>query len=586
MSMKEAAILREVQALAQAGRYTDAKALLMKETRRGSTSALDNALAVVLLQLGELDLAEYHADRAASVKNANPMCVSTHANILSKRGKYDKAMAAFTRSLAGAPRYVPALLGMANTQWALNQLADAESTLRRALEIGPDPFIQGTLAAILVVAGRSHEGLEVAKTASARFPDDATAATSYANAANFAPQVSVSESLDAQRHYGRLLERAIPLPGRPPIRDASPERQLRIGFVSQDLRRHSVSYFFEPLLRHLDRSSFVPVCYSASAQADDLTERLRSLSSEFRNISSDSDARAVEIIRSDRIDVLIDLSGHTRAHRLEIFHRRPAPVQITYLGYPNITGLASIDARIVDSITDPPSPGESSQGPERLVRIDPPFICYLPTDGAPEVSPRPADRPITFGSFNAIAKLTAPTLRCWGRILAGVPGSRLLIKGRSLADQAARADIEARLLEGGADPARLDLRPDVPSAREHLALYDAVDVALDSFPYNGTTTTCEALWQGVPVISFTGDRHASRVSASLLTSIGCPELIASDVPGYERLAIALAHDQERLALYRATLRERMRASPLCDGSRLAASFGAAIRSLWREACAG
>lgn len=575
-------VLQQVQGLARQGRFADAKVLLQKEMKRGGASAvMDNAMAVVLLQLGEFELSEYHAERAASAKQPDARAVSTYGNVLSMRGKYEKALAVFERSLAAQPTYVPAMLGCANALWLSKRLGDAEAMLRRAAAVGRHPAVEGTLAAVMVTAGRAEEAWEIARSAAEKFPDDTTASTSLANAANFVPGIAAGETIEAQRHYGRLLERRRPLAKRPTMRDRA-GRKLRVGFVSQDLRRHSVAYFFEPLLQHLSRERFELWCYSASARVDEVTERLRGISDGFRSIAGVGDERAAEMIRSDRVDVLVDLAGHTRDHRLEVFHLRPAPVQVTYLGYPNITGLAAIDARIVDRFADPED-GNGGGGGERLVRIDEPFICYVPPASAPEVRPRDAGKAgVTFGSFNALAKVNDAVLASWGRILQQTPGSRLLLKGKAFADGEARGTVTRRLTACGVDATRVELRPETAGLEEHLGMYHDVDIALDTFPYNGTTTTCEAMWMGVPVVTFAGDRHAARVGVSLLNAAGCPELVGRDVADYERLSVELAGDAGRVAAYRRTLREKMRAGPLCDGPRLGRAFGGALEGIWDE----
>jgi len=287
-------------------------------------------------------------------------------------------------------------------------------------------------------------------------------------------------------------------------------------------------------------------------------------------------------IRERSIDVLIELSGHTEAGRLPALAGKPAPVIISAIGYPNTTGLPSVDWRVVDSITDPP--GSEHLCTERLLRLDPCFLCYSPPSQAPEPAMPPADAPIMFGSFNNAAKIGPSSIELWARVLKAVPGSRLLLKSQTLSDAAGRARIERRFTEAGIDASRLELLAWSKTRQEHLELYARVHVALDTVPYNGTTTTCEALWMGVPTVTTLGDRHAARVSASLLHAAGHAELVAKDAEDFVRLSAALAQDRARLSTLRANLRAELRASPLCDAPAYAARFHAAIRECWKAWC--
>jgi predicted O-linked N-acetylglucosamine transferase (SPINDLY family) len=323
---------------------------------------------------------------------------------------------------------------------------------------------------------------------------------------------------------------------------------------------------------------------------------LRSNAAAFRHEWKTNDQSLAEKIRADAIDVAIDLSGHTRGQSLVAFHLRPAPVQVSYLGYPNITGLDAIDARIVDSITDPVSDDDASRVSERLVRIDPCFLCFRIPSDAPPCEPEGAserDEPtwtpcgggdVTFGSCNAIQKINASVMRTWARVLEHVPRSRLLLKATNLQESALRDDVLRRFEAAGVEAGRIEISPPVTGLAAHLAFYRRIDVALDSFPYCGTTTTCDAMLMGVPVVTLRGKVHASRVGASLATAVGCPEWIAEDEASYATIAAKLAADVRGRALLRRGLRERMRASPLCDGPGFARRFEGAIRDQWRRWC--
>jgi predicted O-linked N-acetylglucosamine transferase (SPINDLY family) len=314
------------------------------------------------------------------------------------------------------------------------------------------------------------------------------------------------------------------------------------------------------------------------AWADGVTARLRAGCRRWHEVGAMDDATLDALIRTERIDVLLELAGHTTGHRLAAIARKPAPVIVTAIGYPDTTGVPAIDLRLVDSITDPP--GSDSLCTERPLRIDPCFLCYTPPIEAPEPAMPPAETPITFGSFNNIAKVVPSTVALWSRALRAVPDSRLLLKSIGLDDPSIRTLVAERFAREGIDPSRIDLRDAGLDRGSHLALYGQVHVALDPTPYNGTTTTCEALWMGVPVVTLQGHRHASRVSSSLLTACGCVDWIARDADSFTRIAAKLAADRESLARIRASLRGAMRASPLLDAPAYAQRLFAALAHLY------
>ena len=369
--------------------------------------------------------------------------------------------------------------------------------------------------------------------------------------------------------------------------DRDPERRLRVGYLSPDLRTHSVASFLEPLLRAHDREKIEIVCYAAvrPLAEDEGTARLRALASLWRTVPPSMDDETLRrLVRSDRIDILVDLAGHTRNSRIATFSVRPAPVTATWLGWPATTGLTTVDWRITDAIADPP--GEETFHTERLMRLDSGFLCYGPPAAAPNVVPPPALAKgyVTFGSFNNQMKINAVVIEAWSRLLKSVPGARLLIKSELLDDEGVADRIRGGFIAEGVDLGRIALRPWIAETRDHLAAYGEVDIALDPFPYNGTTTTCEALWMGVPVVTLVGDRHAARVGLDLLTRVELERFAAPDMDSYVRVAAALAHDSGTLSTLRSGLRECVERSPLCDAARFAREFEAALRAAWRQWC--
>ena len=311
--------------------------------------------------------------------------------------------------------------------------------------------------------------------------------------------------------------------------ELDPERALRIGYLSSDLNNHSVAYFLERVLANHDRRQFHITCYADGQIEDDMTARLRNATNNWRAIAGMNDTVLSTQIREDRIDVLVDLAGHTAENRLTLFSRRAAPVQVTWIGYPATTGLSEMDYRLTDQRADPV--GESDRWhSEKLLRLPGCFLCYTPPPDCPDVAAEKSAGPLTFGSFNNLSKITSPAIELWAQLLNSLPASRLLLKARQLADATVRDALVGSFGKFGIAPERLQFHSRIQSRREHLELYSEIDIALDTFPYCGTTTTCEALWMGVPVVTLVGARHAGRVGASLLTAANLLNWIGR-VPG-------------------------------------------------------
>jgi predicted O-linked N-acetylglucosamine transferase (SPINDLY family) len=358
------------------------------------------------------------------------------------------------------------------------------------------------------------------------------------------------------------------------------KQRLRIGYVSPDFRRHSVSYFFEPLLAQHDRALVEVTCYAEVARGDAMTERLQGLSDHWCNTVGMSDAQLAQRIYADGIDILVDLAGHTGKNRLRAFTFKPAPIQCSYLGYFATTGLAAMDYWLTDEVLTPADTVEQSS--ETIYRLPRSCLVYEAPDVAPAVVERPAGGPVTFGSFNDLSKVSAAAVEVWSEILRRVPGSRLLMKARQLAGEAECSAWEARFAAQGIEAERLILRSRTEGQAEHLAMYGEVDIALDAIPRTGGATTAEALWMGVPVISLAGERFIERLSATMLNAVGLDELVAMTTADYIEKAVALAGDAERQRVLRQGLRARMASSPLCDARGLAQALEAAYQVMWQH----
>ena len=536
-------------------------------------------MGVLLQGAGELEESERWLRRAIALSPGNAAAHNNLGVTLSFAGRREEAIAAWEHATRIHPRYPLPWISLASAYPQVNEADRGVDAGRTAVQLAPDaPAGHANLSYALFQSGRLEEAIDASCNAIDRMPSEPRLHSACLLMTNYLARPR-AEVLEAHRAFGRACA-----PRRSAASaDPCPDRPLRIGILSGDLRDHSVGFFAESLVDGrppgVEAIAFLTSMHPSS---DAHGVRIRSRFDRVVDAWTLSDAALDEAIRAERIDVLVELSGHTGGNRLTALASKPAPVIVSAIGYPNTTGLPAVDWRVVDSITDPP--GAEAFCTERLLRLDPCFLCYRPPDL--DVQPAmPMDGPVTFGSFNNSAKIGAECTALWARVLQAVPGSRLLVKTQTLADPAVQQAIRRRLAEGGISEDRVELIAQASTRAEHLALYGRVHVALDSIPYNGTTTTCEALWMGVPVVALLGDRHASRVSASLLSAAGHPEWVAGDADGLVRIAASLAGDLPRLASTRASLRDELRASPLLDSKAYAQRFHAAIRECWRTWCA-
>jgi predicted O-linked N-acetylglucosamine transferase (SPINDLY family) len=464
---------------------------------------------------------------------------------------------------------------------AMGRIEDSIAAYEQALKI--NPRLQGTLNSL----GSAHVGRGDFAQAEQCYrrcleldPNDLRARSNLLMMLNYLPDADASRVFGEHLEWGRVARSRIPLMAGGESERGS-LRRLRVGYLSSDFREHSVAAFIEPVLLHHDRDRFEICCYSDLPQPDETTHRIRAAADVWRDIHALSDADAARLIRDDRVDILIDLAGHTGNNRLGIFAAKPAPLQMTYLGYPNTTGLDTVDYRITDKVADPV--GEDIYFSEKLLRLEGCFLTYLPNPNTPGVAPLPAlaNGHVTFGSFNNFSKINPGVLRLWASVLAQVPGSRLLLKCPALTDESVRARVSADLLALGIAAERIELMGHTRTRQDHLALYARVDIALDTFPYNGTTTTCEALWMGVPVLSMAGKHHAGRVGASLLNAAGLADWLADSAESFVRIAQNRAADVDGLAHLRTTLREQLACAPLCDAASFTRHLESSLLGAWR-----
>lgn len=571
------------------GRYADAVEMLLPTMRRGKGDAAGAyLLGLSLVRLGRAPEALEWLKMAAEYRPPQADAMVEYACALFDCGHWDDGLAQIRAAVSAFPNDARArvVLGKMLVQGGLfvPAMEQAMHAMQRAPEVAEPVSL---FASCLAGLGYAEEAVEWFGRAVATDPSDLRTRANLCHALNAAGGTDPGEVCRRHRELGAMIaERAAT--GRPHTNVRDPRKRLRVGLLSPDFREHPVSRFMLPLLRHAPRNELEFVAYASSARGDEATALVRGSVDAWRDVSGLDDAALADLIRRDGVDVLVDLAGHTGGTRVAVLASRPAPVQATYLGYPNTTGVPGVDARLVDWVTDPA--GAEAFATERLVRLEGCLVCFDPSGCGPDeggpVAPAPAATRgiVTFGSFNNATKTSGATLSLWAGVLRAVPGARLALKGKGLDEPTSRGVVERRLSQAGIDPSRVEILAYRGGHGEHLRAYAEVDIALDTHPYSGTTTTCEALWMGVPVVTLTGRSHASRVSASVLNAAGCGEWATGSAVEYSRVAAGLAADIMGLRALRAGLRERVRASRLCDAAGFASGWAAAVRAEWTRWC--
>lgn len=474
------------------------------------------------------------------------------------------------------------MLGNAATE--LNELDRAVTYYERARDCAPNNHvIRYNLGLCQLWRGYLKPATAELAVACRLDPSYAPAQSGFIMALHNSDAVSPEEIFEAIRERSNRLSMQHPATPRPRAPERAKQERLRVGFVSGDFRTHSVAQFFEPILSARNRQAFEYLLYSNSPGRDSVTDRLRTCADNWRDVWHVTDNALIELIRTDRIDILVDLSGYTEFDRLSVFARRAAPVQVTYLGFPSSTGLTTMDYRITDAATDP-HPFADDWHSETLLRLPDSQWCFRPFGTPPVPGPLPAGAAgfVTYGSFNNLTKASDTLLRCWIQILAKSPNSRLRLT-RVRSPQRAN-EIVAMFVEAGVAAERIECVAYTTQVPYGLQ-FSGVDIALDHFPYNGVTTTCESLYCGVPVISLHGRNCVSRSGMSILKTIRLDDLVASTPDEYVEIAVGLATDLPRLEQMRAGLRARFEQSALRDETRFARNFEQLLQTAWRDYCA-
>jgi len=509
------------------------------------------------------------------------------STILRDANRKDEAIAACQQALALRPDYAEAHNNLGAFLWEMNQVSEALAAYRKAIALKPEfAAAHSNLATAQRETGRYEESRAEYQRALELDPDNAEVHSGLLFGMHYDPKNDPQMIAEAHRNWNRCHAQPLQHLIRPHGNNRDPNRRLKIGYVSPDFCSHAVAPMVLPLITHHDHERFEVFCYAQVPRPDAMTKRFQAQADHWRSIVGLSDEQVAEQVRQDRIDILVDLAGHTADGRLRVFARKPAPVQVARQGYPNTTGLDTIDYRMTDTYADPPGFSDTLHS-EKIMRLPQTNWIYQPPPEEASVAPCPfpSDQPITFGCFNNFAKVSEPALHLWAQILKAVPASRLLLKAKSLVSADVRQRVLALFDSQGIGPERLELVGKTASILEHIRFYHRMAIALDPFPYHGTTTTCEALWMGVPVITLAGQTHVSRVGVSLLYNLGTPEFIAHSPEDYFRIAVALAHDRPRLAHLHATLRQQLQNSPLMDHVTFSRNMEGSYRDMWRTWCA-
>jgi protein O-GlcNAc transferase len=535
---------------------------------------------------GQIDEATLHYLKASQL---NPNDPEVHNNLgtlfLSKR-QFDEAIKYFEKAVQLDPDFAGAYSNLGNVFRRQGNLAKAMESCQISLnKDSASAKTYNNLGIVLKDMGKLNDAEASFKNALKIQPDSPSYYSNYLCSLNYNPRHDAPkilyEHLQFAKQFSEPLFSSVVTHCNIHIRN----RRLKIGYVSPDFRRHSVAYFIEPIFAAHDKEAFEIFCYSNSVIRDEVSDRLKLNADRWTDITNVPDEKAAQSIRQDGIDILVDLAGHTANNRIMLFARKPAPVQVSWLGYLTTTGLSSVDYRIADQYTDPPGMTEQFYT-EQLVRLPESFLCYLPDRDAPAVGrlPAPAAGHVTFGSFNNLAKVSDEVIAVWSKILKATPNSRLIMKNFSLRDETTRRYIMNIFTENDISAGRIELLSSNQSIMDHLNTYNRVDIGLDTFPYNGVTTTCEAMWMGVPVVTLSGTAYHSRAGASLLSNVGLPELAAGTPDEYVSIAVNLAGDLNRLQSLRQHLRDMMACSPLRDAKTFTTNLEICYSRIWQRWC--
>lgn len=585
--------LQHARELLDQGRFAQARDVLQRVARHAPADKHLNVLMRhALTRLGEHRQALYYAERAVAAAPGDAEILALHAMTLADCGEVAAATTEMEKAHAQHPKHALVVATLARLYGAQDRLGDCLRVCVKAIEGGVrDARVISMYATGLSKLGRADEATPfmrdvAAVTAQASGIADPMQLSALAGAMLYDPTVRAEDLYSAHYAFGRVLLQGAPPPPVTFANSLEPERKLRIGLVGGDFRRHPTHWFLWPLMERLDRSRFEISIYSTIDLPDEFTRMYQAKADHWVDASRMSARELVERARADRVDIAIDLAGHTGGNRFAAFHLRMAPVQAAWWAYPSTSGIPAMDYRVTDSLADPA--GTEKLSTEKLVRIDPIAACWMPPASDAVDATLPSERSgadgVTFISQNGAPKLNGEVLGAWARVVKEVRGSKLVIRHRSLASEDVRRHIAERISRAGAPADRVKVEPPLSAGFTAIGAYQSADIALDTWPYPGVTTTCEALWMGVPVVSMQGHASHSRNPHSIMHAAGLQDLIAKDPDDYVRRAVELANDADRRRALRGGLRQTLEASALRDEAGFARKFEAALRQMWRERC--
>jgi protein O-GlcNAc transferase len=552
------------------------RAILQREPQHADSLHM---LGVIALQTRNLASALELVQRAAALRPDAAACRNTLGQILERLGRDDEAAGCYAAGIELDPGYAEVYNNLGYLRARQDRLTEAESLYRKAIDLDPlyaEPHSnRGNLQKDL---GELDAAIASYRRAVLLRPDLSALHSNLLLTLHYHPGYSPADLLREHRAWAERHVAPLAALRRPHENAREPDRRLRIGYVSPDFREHPVARFMLPIFTEHDRGQVEVFAYSDVTTADPVTRLIRDRVDHWRDVGTLRDEQLADLVRADEIDILVDLAAHSGRNRLLAFARKPAPVQVTYLAYCSTTGVDAIDYRVTDRFLDPPD--EPSHYTETSISLPHCYWCYsAPPLGGPPATQR-GDGPPTFGCLNNFPKVSDLTLRLWMRLLLRVPDARLLVYART---QAHRDRMRGALREAGVAEARAEF-VGRQSLADYLQSYREIDVALDPHPYGGGTTTCDALWMGVPVVSFAGRTAVSRAGSTLLTNVGLPHLIARSEEQYVELAAGLIRDESELAVLRRTLRRRLESSPIMNAAQFTRDFEAAMRTAWRTWC--
>lgn len=566
------------------GKLDDAAAMLnvALKMRPDFVDAINN-LGVALRDSGRPEEAIAAYQRAVELQPDSPEILVNLSTAWRDMGRVQESIDTARQAIELEPNAAAAYFSLSANYQALNQLDESIEYGRKAVEIEPNnPAGPCSLGYKLIERGDVAEGLSYVRQSLVLSPDP-VAFSNALLASNYVPDFTPEEVAGMHREWGETLYSSVVQRPYEFTNERDPDKRLKIGYISPDFRLHSVFFFAEPFLSNHDKSQVEIVAYSSVMRPDPKTLIAKTYMDGWRDVIGLSPVELVDLIRADNVDILVDLAGHTAGNSLAQLAEKAAPIMVSGIGYPCTTGLPTIDYRLTDSYCDPV--GTEKYSTERPLRLDPCFWCYRPPEGAPPVSELPAAKKgyVTFASVNTFSKVSPMVQEVWAKLLAAVPGSKLILQSSGTGSAIACETIRKRFEGFGVSPDRLILKGHSPF-QTFLQEFEDVDIVLDPFPFNGGTTTCHNLWMGAPTLTLAGVRHPGRMGVSIMNNVGLPEFVASSLDEYVEIGRQFASDIPRLQEIRATLRERMEASPLRDEVGYTRRLEAAYRKIWQEYC--